>query len=183
MANIVYIATSLDGFIARRDGSVDWLMEMPNPDNSDYGFSDFLNHIDAIVMGRITFETVMGFGQWPYTKPVFVLSNTIKEIPEAYAGKAEIVSGDLLSIVNSLNQKNFTNLYIDGGSTIQSFLDLDLIDKMIITQVPILLGAGISLFKDSDREVRFTLENSERISKELVKNTYQRQPRSREKTN
>ncbi|MCJ7716323.1 MAG: dihydrofolate reductase family protein, partial [Anaerolineales bacterium] len=66
MANIVYIATSLDGFIARKDGSIDWLMDIPNPDNSDYGFSAFMERIDGIIMGRNTFETVLSFGQWPY---------------------------------------------------------------------------------------------------------------------
>jgi dihydrofolate reductase len=175
MANIIYIATSLDGYIARNNGSIDWLAEIPNPENSDYGFSDFLDRIDAIVMGRNTFETVVGFGQWPYNKPVFVLSSTMKEVPAAYTDKAEIVSGDIMGILETLNQKNYRNLYIDGGATIQSFVDLDLIDEMIITRVPILLGKGIPLFKESDREIKFTLENSERISKELVKNTYLKQ--------
>ena len=74
MANIVYIATSLDGYIARKDGSIDWLTDIPNPEGSDFGFSAFMERIDGIIMGRGTFETVLSFGQWPYSKPVFVLS-------------------------------------------------------------------------------------------------------------
>jgi len=81
MPIIVYIATSLDGHIAKKDGSIDWLMEVPNPDNSDYGFSEFIERIDGIIMGRNTFETVVGFDQWPYSKPVFVLSNNLKKPP------------------------------------------------------------------------------------------------------
>ena len=84
MANYVYIATSLDGFIADKDGGLDWLMEIPNPDKSDYGFAEFMNTVDALLMGRKTFEIVVSFGQWPYTKPVFVLSNSLKEIPDNF---------------------------------------------------------------------------------------------------
>ena len=80
MAVYVYVATSLDGFIAASDGSVDWLTEIPNPDGSDFGFGAFMRGVDALVMGRNTFETVLGFGSWPYDKPVFVLSETLTEV-------------------------------------------------------------------------------------------------------
>ena len=82
MANFVYIAQSLDGYIADKNGGLDWLNEIPNPDNSDFGFAEFLNNIDAIVMGRKTFEQVMSFGVWPYPKPVFVVSTSLKELPQ-----------------------------------------------------------------------------------------------------
>ncbi len=75
MANIVYIATSIDGYIAKPDGGIDWLDEIPNPDGNDYGFGDFMKRIDGILMGRSTYEIVMDFEKWWYTKPVFVLSN------------------------------------------------------------------------------------------------------------
>ncbi len=71
MANYVYIATSLDGFIADKDGGLDWLMEIPSPDNSDYGFAEFMDRVDALVMGRNTFDKVVTFGEWPYTKHRF----------------------------------------------------------------------------------------------------------------
>ena len=172
MSNIVYIATSLDGYIARKDGNLDWLTEIPNPGNSDFGFSLFMDRIDGIVMGRNTFETVVGFNEWPYTKPVFVLSNTLKSIPEKYRREAEIVKGNLDGVVDSLRTKGINNLYIDGGKTIQNFLRKDLIDEMIITRIPIVLGSGISLFAEMDMEIKFKLVNTEVLNEDLVKSTY-----------
>src|SRR5258705_13343598 len=102
MSNIVYIATSIDGFIAREDESIDWLMDLPNPDKSDYGFSDFMKRIDGIILGRKTYETVLTFGQWPYTKPVFVLSNSLKELPGKFSEKGQLVKGELKKIIASL---------------------------------------------------------------------------------
>ena len=122
MSNIVYIATSLDGYIADSDGGLDWLQTVPNPHQDDLGFNDFMAGIDALVMGRNTFDVVCGFGgEWPYPKPVFVLSSSLKEIPDEYRDKAELVSGSLDEVVASLHQKGFRNLYIDGGKTVQGF--------------------------------------------------------------
>ena len=174
MANIVYIATSLDGFIARKDGSIDWLMDIPNPEKSDYGFSAFMERIDGILMGRNTFETVVSFGQWPYTKPVYVLSSVLKDVPADLRDKAELVQGDLPGIIASLKSKGIKHLYIDGGRTIQSFLKLDLIDELIITRIPIILGSGIPLFVDMDREIKLELAHNEVLNKDLVKSTYSR---------
>ena len=174
MANIVYIATSLDGYIARKDGSIDWLMELPNPDNSDYGFSDFLKRIDGLVMGRNTFELVLKFGQWPYTKPVFVLSRTMSELPEDVRKQAQLIHGELKTLVDELKTRGFENLYIDGGKTIQSFLRQDLIDEIIITRIPIILGSGIPLFEEMDLELRFEHVQTEVLNKALVKSSYLR---------
>lgn len=172
MANIVYIATSLDGFIARKDGNIDWLMESPNPDNSDYGFSSFMDRIDGILMGRSTFETVSGFGQWPYTKPVFVLSSSMKEMPAGFEEKASLISGDLGGIIELLSKKGIENIYVDGGKTIRSFLEQDLIDELIITRFPTLLGSGIPLFGEMKNEIKFRLVNTEILNEDLVKSTY-----------
>lgn len=174
MSNIVYIACSLDGYIARKDGNIDWLMDYPNPENSDFGFSAFMERIDGILMGRQTFETVLSFGQWPYTKPVYILSNTLKELPPEISNKAEIVQGKLSSILDVLNSRGIVNLYIDGGKTIQSFLELDLIDELIITRMPIILGSGIPLFTSMEREISFELASTEALTKDLVKSTYTR---------
>jgi len=174
MSNTVYIATSLDGYIARKDGNIDWLMEIPNPDNDDYGFSSFMERIDGIIMGRNTFEVVLSFGEWPYSKPVFVLSNTLKTIPIECTGKAEIIKGTLKTITESLNKKGFKNLYIDGGKTIQSFLKENLIDEIIITRIPIILGSGIPLFVEMDIEIRFEHVNTEILNDHLVKSSYVR---------
>lgn len=174
MANIVYIATSLDGYIARKDGNLDWLMEIPNPEKSDFGFSDFMQRIDGIIMGRNTFDLVLKFGQWPYTKPVFVLSKTMKDIPVGLMDKAELIQGELNTIIEVLKNKGFENLYIDGGKTIQSFLKQDLIDELIITRIPIILGSGIPLFEEMDSELNLEHVETEILSNALVKSRYLR---------
>jgi len=175
MANYVYIATSLDGFIATTDGGIDWLNEIPNPEQSDFGFSDFMSGIDALVMGRKTFEKVLSFGFWAYKKPVFVLSNSLKQVPEAATGNIDIVSGDLRKVVGSLNARGFNHLYIDGGITIQSFLKEDLIDEMIITKVPILLGDGIPLFGKLTQSMKFKHAGTNVLNNSLVMSHYTRE--------
>jgi len=174
MPNVVYIATSLDGHIAKKDGSIDWLMEVPNPGNSDYGFSEFMDRIDGIIMGRNTFETVVSFEEWPYNKKVFVLSKTLKSLPNGYQEKAQIVCGEIKDIVESLHKEGFINVYVDGGKTIQCFLQEDLIDELIITRIPIILGSGIPLFTDIDQELKFKVVNTEVLNQNLVKSTYLR---------
>lgn len=147
MQNIVFIATSLDGFIADKQGKLDWLNSVPNPDNIDTGFNALMERIDAIVMGRNTFDMVMSFDcDWPYVKPVFVVSNTMTKVPQGFEDKVFLTKGDPKEIVKSLNAKGFNKLYIDGGVTIQSFLQDDLIDEMVITRFPVLLGGGSPLF-------------------------------------
>ncbi|UUV18474.1 dihydrofolate reductase family protein [Fusobacteria bacterium ZRK30] len=172
MANYIYIATSLDGYIASEDGGLEWLNEFPNPTNSDYGFNDFMQRVDALVMGRNTYEKVLSFGQWPYTKKVFVLSSKLKEVPEELSDKVEIISGDIKAVTADLNKKGYVNLYIDGGKVIQSFLKEGLIDEMIITRIPILLGAGISLFGKLDKPVRFDEVETEILDDFLIKSHY-----------
>ena len=176
MSNIVYIATSMDGFIAREDGSIDWLMELPNPDNSDYGFSVFLERIDGILMGRKSFETVLGFKEWPYpqSKPIFVLSNSLNELPGKLPAKVEIVSGELKGIIELLKDKGINCLYIDGGKTIQNFLKEDLIDEITITRIPILLGSGIPLFGKNNLELKFEHVATEVFNNMLVRSKYLR---------
>lgn len=172
MPNYVYIAASLDGFIARENGGIDWLTEIPNPDGGDFGFSKFMENIDAIVMGRNTFETVLTFGEWPYSKPVFVYSTKLKELPGQIKGKGEIVQGAPNEVVSLLNSRGFKNLYIDGGITIQSFLNAGLIDELIITRIPVLLGRGIPLFGEAHNEQKFIHRRTEILNDMLVKSHY-----------
>ncbi len=172
MANYVYIAVSIDGFIAAGDDGLDWLNEIHNSDKSDYGFSEFNSKIDAIIMGRRTFEKVLTFQEWSYEKPVFVLSNTLNKIPDNLADKAQIIKGKLNSIVKKLNKQGYKNLYIDGGKTIQSFLKENLIDHLILTHVSILLGDGIPLFGKLPKSIKFKLIKTEMLNKDLVKNYY-----------
>jgi len=174
MAVYVYVATSLDGFIATSDGGVDWLMEIPNPDQSDYGFAEFMSGVDALVMGRNTFETVLSFGSWPFTKPVFVLSRTLEGVPDDIVGKAEIVSGPLSTLLAGLKERGYQNLYVDGGNVIQSFLAEDLVDEMIITRIPILLGEGIPLFGRLTKRLKFEHKRTELLNETLAKSYYVR---------
>ena len=125
-------------------------------------------------MGRATFETVLGFGVWPYDKPVFVLSTTLDEVPADLAGKAEIVSGDPRSIVAALRERGFEKLYVDGGRTIQGFLEADLIDELIITTVPILLGDGVPLFGTIGRSLAFKRVSTEALTPQLTQSHYVR---------
>jgi dihydrofolate reductase len=174
LKNYVYIGASLDGYIAGKDGNIDWLNDIPNPDGSDFGFSEFIKGIDAIVMGRNTFETVVNFGSWPYTKPVFVLSSSIKQIPSHLKKKVEIMNGAPEKIVTDLNARNYNNLYIDGGKTIQEFLKREMIDEMIITRIPVLLGEGIPLFAELDVMQKFEHINTEVLSNTIVKSHYRK---------
>jgi len=147
MSNIVFIATSLDGYIADKNNEVDWLYTLPLADDLYMGFEQHMDKIDALVMGRNTYELVASFDMdWPYNKPVFVLSHSLSDIPLKLQEKVSLIHGELNEIVMQLKEKGFDNLYIDGGVTIQNFLKQDLIDEMIITTIPIVLGGGIPLF-------------------------------------
>lgn len=154
--NKVFFATSSDGYIADQSGGLDWLHSVPNPDHNDMGYSSFMSEVDALIMGRNTFETVCGFDMdWPYDKPVFVLSNSLQEIPNEYVGKAKLVKGELTDIIKEINSKGHQRLYIDGGSTIKNFLKEDLIDEMIITTIPVMLGGGTPLFTEPQSSMGF----------------------------
>ena len=174
MTNYVYIATSLDGFIATADGGLDWLEKIPNPDGSDFGYADFMSGIDALVMGRNTYEKVLSFGVWSYDKPVFVLSNTLDRVSEEMTGKAEVVKGEPREVVADLNSRGYRNLYIDGGKVIQSFLKADRIDEMIITRLPVLLGDGVPLFGSLVDHTWFKHINTEILCGEMVQSHYTR---------
>ena len=152
MKNKVFI----DGYIADKNGGTDWLHSIPNPDNEDMGYAKFMADIDALVMGRNTFDTICAFDmEWPYKKPVFVLSNTMKTAPEGYQDKVELLKGDVSEILKTIHEKGHKNLYIDGGKTIQRFLKEGAIDEMTITVIPYLLGGGIPLFTDLPVPLRF----------------------------
>lgn len=176
MANIVYIATSLDGFISSTDGSLDWLESNRNPEGDDLGFFEFMERVDAVVMGRITFETVQGFGLgWHYPKPGIILSSTLEAVSEEFEQHVQLVNASPSEIVQLAREQGFENLYVDGGNTIQRFLQADLIDEMIITEIPILLGDGARLFGSLNDQIMFELIGSEILLDQLVKKHYRRQ--------
>lgn len=144
----VYIATSVDGFIAREDGSVDWLPTGEGAGGEDYGYQDFMNSVDALVMGRNTYEMVLSFGgAWPYgEKPVVVLTTQQLDIPENISNTVSVLSGSPSEVVQRLAERGYQHLYIDGGKTIQGFIRAGLIQTLIITRIPVLLGSGLPLF-------------------------------------
>jgi len=175
MANTVYIAQSLDGYIADIDGNIDWLQAIPNPENSDFGWVEFLARIDAVVMGKNTFEKILSFEcPWAYPLPVFVLSTSMKSIPAGYENKIELISATPREVIKFIEAKGYKNLYIDGGVTIQSFLKEDMIDELIITTLPILLGDGYSLFGKLDIQLQFKHVKTEILLGEMIKSTYKR---------
>ena len=175
MTNIVYVGTSLDGFIADKDHGLDWLNNVANPHQDDMGFAEFMSRIDALVMGRKTFEIVDGFDcDWPYTKPVFVASHSLQSIPEHLQDKVFLTKGSPEDITADLKRKGFNHLYIDGGSTIQQFLNSDMIDELIIGRIPIVLGGGIPLFGELSEPLQFEHIETKVHFNTITQSTYKR---------
>lgn len=147
----VFIGASVDGFIARANGGLDWLPDDPEP----HGYDEFMAGVDTIVIGRGTFETVLGFGSWPYgDKRVVVLSSSPLDFSKVAGAVVEQMSGEPADVVAQLAATGARHAYIDGGITIQRFLRARLIQRMIITRIPILIGDGIPLFGRLPHDVR-----------------------------
>ncbi len=173
--NSVFIATSLDGYIADKNGGIAWLDTIPEINTIDSGYEAFTSKIDALVMGRSTFEIVCGFDiDWPYKKPVFVVSTTLTEIPEKCQGKVNLVNGTLIEILKQIHQEGYHRLYIDGGKLIQGFLSEDLIDEMVITVIPVILGDGIPLFSDVPKQLDFECKKTTLYLDAIVQNHFVR---------
>jgi dihydrofolate reductase len=152
----VFIATSLDGFIARRDGSIDWL-ERANTTitpGEDCGFAAFMDGVDGIVMGRNTFDIARAFPEWLYgATPLVVLSRTLTQLPEGTPASVSLSSKSPRDVVADLASRGLRRLYVDGGLTVQSFLAAGLIDEIVITTIPVLLGSGLPLFGSVPEDV------------------------------
>lgn len=145
----VFIATSLDGFISRTDGSIDWLEHANRrvPKGEDCGYGEFIATVDALVMGRHTFEQARSFSDWPYGQtPVIVLSSRLRALPRGLPDTVRLYDDAPGSLVARLSAEGMRHLYIDGGLTIQRFLSAALIDEVTITTIPVLLGSGRPLF-------------------------------------
>ena len=144
----VFIAASIDGFIARPNGDLDWLPTEKDVEGGDLGYQAFMDSDDTVVMGRHTYEKVLGFeGDWPFGgKRVVVLSTRSANIPARLAGQVSWMEGPPHRILERLAAEGARHLYIDGGRTIQAFLQARLIHRLIITRIPVLLGSGIPLF-------------------------------------
>ena len=174
MKTIVYIGTSLDGFIARKDGDIDWLTQFAD-DEAIHAYEEFMNRVDAIVIGRGTFEKVLTFSSWPYEKKVFVLSNSIKQLPGILRDKAILLSMTPEELVSYLSGMGFSSIYVDGGKVIQDFLKKDMIDEMIIAKAPLLIGSGIPLFNYIDTDLQFKHVRTAIQSNGLIRSYYERE--------
>ena len=172
----VFIAASLDGFIAKPDGDINWLHNPAYQSTEEMGYEPFIATVDALVMGRHSFEKVLAFDPWPYAVPVVVLSSTRNNVPEHLADRVTIVNRSPQELVSAHTKAGTKRLYIDGGTTIQRFLQAGLIDDMIITWIPILLGAGISLFGSFGHEVALELVSAESFDNGFVQTTYRVKP-------
>lgn len=171
----VFIATSLDGFIAREDGKLDWLDNHgPAEQGEDYGYKKFINQVDGLIMGRGSFETVVGFESWPYDKPVVVLSRSLSadDIPRHLRGRVRIFTSSPIEIMQKVEEEGWKCAYIDGGKIIQSFLRAGLIDELIITRIPVLLGQGISLFGELSSDILLEHIDTQSFSSGLVQSKY-----------
>ncbi len=167
----IFIAMSIDGYIAREDGNLDWLetVHPAEPLRQDCGFHQFFASVDALVMGRNTYEKVLSFGKWPYEgKRVIVLSNKKTEPQNNVA----FYQGDVMQLSHQLYDEGVKHLYIDGGITIAQFLQAKLVDEMIVTIIPVMLGKGIPLFNPITLETNCRLLKSEIYSTGLVQLHY-----------
>jgi len=166
----VFIGTSVDGFIARPDGALDFL---PVGGGESHGYDEFIAGIDALVIGRKTFETVMGFAEWPYgRKRVVVLSSQPLDLSKVRGGIVEQMAGDPAEIVSRLAATGAHHIYVDGGITIQRFLQAGLIERLVITRVPVLIGKGIPLFGTLLHDIQLRPVATQQYESGLVKTEY-----------
>jgi dihydrofolate reductase len=166
----VFIGTSVDGFIARRNGELDFL---PEGGGEPHGYEEFMASVDVLVIGRKTFETVLGFLEWPYGKKrVVVLSSGALDFSRVRGGVVEQMAGTPGEIVTKLAASGAQHAYIDGGITIQGFLRAGLIERLIITRVPVLIGEGIPLFGSLPRDQKLEHVATRHYASGLVQTEY-----------
>lgn len=169
MKTSVFVGTSLDGFIARENDGLDFL---PDDPGDGHGYQEFYGTVDVMIIGRRLYEVALGFGAWPYgAKPVFVLSTT-KLAPAPEGAVIERLSGTPAEVLAIVESRGFQHAYVDGGITIQRFLNAGLIQNLVITYVPVLIGRGIPLFGPLDRDVRLRHVRTKVLSSGLVQSEY-----------
>lgn len=179
----VYIATSLDGYIAKPDGSLDWLMSAGNPEadlgeEADMGFKEHMASVDCMIMGRKCMQVIDAMAltseQWPYGDTrIIVLSKTLKEVPTGLVGRVEIFSEGIPSLMEKLGAEGFKHAYVDGGVTIQNFIALGLINEMTITRAPVLIGEGIPLFGKIQKDIKLEKTSVKAFANDFVQEFYQ----------
>lgn len=168
----VFVGTSLDGFLARPDGSFDFLPS--DGGGADGGFAEFFATVDALVMGRNTFDVVRAMPGWQYgDKPLFVLTHRSLDLSSAPPGKVEAMSGQPEEVVRRLAARGLRRLYVDGGLTIQSFLRAGLVDRITVTTVPVLIGQGIPLFGAVPKDIKLRHASTKAIAGGMVQSVYE----------
>ncbi len=166
----VFCGVSVDGFLARPNHALDFLH---TGEQEPHGFEKFYGSVDVVVIGRKTFEVVLTFGKWLYgKKPVVVLSSRPLDFSSVKGGVIEQISGEPAEIVTRLKAQGFKHAYIDGGITIQRFLAAGLIDRLVITRVPVLIGEGIPLFGPVPRDIGLRHVATRRYRGGLVQSEY-----------
>lgn len=169
----LYIACSLDGYIARENGSIDWLTEYDNNSETDYGYSEFYASIGTVLMGRKTYEQVLGFGDWPYAEKKTYVFTRQKE-PLRREKNVEFISGDIGEFVRHLKENAEKDIWLVGGSQlIKAFFEEDLVEDMIVFIVPIILGSGIPLFDRIGKEIKLKIGRVEKYKSGLVRIEYE----------
>jgi dihydrofolate reductase len=173
----VFIATSLDGFIARQDGDIDWLLQRDDP-AEDHGYAAFIADKDMIVMGRGSYEKALTLDAWPYDRPVLVLSKQLADtpVPEALQGKVRFASHAPKDAMATLAGQNVRRVYVDGGRLVQSFLRDGLVADLVVTTVPVLIGSGRPLFGTLAHDIDLKLVSSRSFASGLVQSTYRLAP-------
>ncbi|ADY27818.1 bifunctional deaminase-reductase domain protein (plasmid) [Deinococcus proteolyticus MRP] len=172
MHTAAFLAASLDGFIAREDGALDWLPQ-PEAEGEDYGYTEFFARIDALVMGRRTFEVVSGFTPWPYgDKPVVVLSRTLTPADLPVHLPLRLHAGPLLELLRQLEAEGVRRVYADGGQVVQEFIRAGRLNELTLTTVPVLLGRGRPLFGAVGEDVPLELLESRSFAGGLVQSRY-----------
>ncbi len=171
----LFIACTIDGFIARENGSLDWLFELENPNRTDHGYNDFISGIDTLVMGRKTYEALLGLvDEWPYPncKTYVVTHKTSFEITTASTSVLHEVNEE---VINDLMNRSSKNIWlVGGGELITCFVNLGAIDEMIISIIPIILGKGIRLFTGIPVETNYELVNTESFETGVVNLKYKK---------
>jgi dihydrofolate reductase len=167
----VFVGTSVDGFIARPDGGLDFL---PPGGGEPHGYDEFIATVDTIVIGRKTFETVLAFPAWPYGKKrVVVLSSGPLDLSAVRDGVVEQMAGPPADVVARLAATGAQHLYVDGGITVQRFLRAGLVQRLVITRVPVLIGEGIPLFGPVPRDIRLRHVATRQYASGLVQSEYE----------
>jgi dihydrofolate reductase len=169
----VFIATSLDGFIARKSGELDWLMKQ-QIGGEEHGYDAFVESVDGLVMGRGSFQNALTFGKWPYDKPVVVMSRTLNQdnVPKSISDRVRLTQLGPSDVMKMLEGDGWSRVYVDGGKVVQSFLRDGLISDIVLTHVPVLIGEGLSLFGSLEADIDLNHVDTRTFPSGLVTSRY-----------